>query len=96
MNTKFEADWHFIKNNKQKIIQNNKKKENENRIHHDYGVNDEVLYEVKPTLSKYGQTMWDGPFKVVKANDNGTVRLQKGIITETVNIRRIKPYKNPN
>ena len=28
-------------------------------------------------------------------NDNGTVRLQKGAVTDTVNIRRIHPYTVP-
>jgi hypothetical protein len=93
MNTKFEADWHYIKTNKQKIIKTNNKKENNSRLRHEYKVNDDVLCESKPNLAKYSQTIWDGPYTIVKVNDNGTVRLRKGIITETINIRKIKPYK---
>jgi hypothetical protein len=92
LNQKFEADWSLIKHNKQKLIQNNNKRENDKRRQHDYQVNDKVLCEGKPTLSKFGSALWEGPFKLVKVNDNGTVRIQKGIVTETVNIRRIKPY----
>jgi hypothetical protein len=93
MNTKFEANWHLIKNNKQKLIQINNKKENNKRLYHEYKVNDRVLSESKPSLAKFGQAIWDGPYEIVKVNDNGTVRLRKGIVTETINIRKIKPYK---
>jgi hypothetical protein len=93
MNTKFEANWHLIKNNKQKLIQINNKKENNRRLFHEYKVNDRVLSESKPSLAKFGQAIWDGPYEIVKVNDNGTVRLKKGIVTETINIRKIKPYK---
>ena len=33
-----------------------------------------------------------GPFPITQINDNGTVRFQKGIIKDAVNIRRIKPF----
>jgi hypothetical protein len=96
LNQKFEADWNFIKQNKQKLIATNNKRENNKRHQHDYLVNDKVLCEGKPNLSKFGSALWEGPFKVIKVNDNGTVRIQKGIVTETVNIRRIKPYHDTN
>jgi hypothetical protein len=35
MNTKFEANYHFIKNNKQKLIQINNKKEFNKRLFHE-------------------------------------------------------------
>lgn len=93
MNTKFEANWHLIKTNKQKLIHINNKKENNKRLYHEYKVNDRVLSESKPSLAKFGQAIWEGPYVIVKINDNGTVRLRKGIVTETINIRKIKPYK---
>jgi Integrase zinc binding domain len=96
LNTKFEADWNFIKQNKQKLIHTNNERENKNRHEHQYKVNDQVLCEGKPNLSKFGSTLWEGPFKISKVNENGTVRLRKGIVTETVHIRRIKPYHAAN
>ena len=33
-----------------------------------------------------------GPYPIIKVNNNGTVVIQRGIIQETINIRRIKPY----
>ena len=36
---------------------------------------------------------YDGPYKIVQVNTNGTVCLKKGAVTDTVNIRLLKPYK---
>jgi hypothetical protein len=58
-------------------------------------VHDRALSESKPSLAKFGQTIWDGPYVIVKGNDNCTVRLWKGIITEIVNIRKMKMGLNP-
>ncbi len=33
-----------------------------------------------------------GPYEITQVNDNGTVRFQKGIVNDVVNIRRIKPF----
>ena len=43
------------------------------------------------TDNKYEQP-YSGPHNVLKVNTNGTVRLQIGPVTDTVNIRRIDPY----
>ena len=94
LNTKFEADWNLIKQNKQKMIQINNQKENNKRKIHTYSVQDQVLCEGKPTLSKYGSTEWSGPYTIVKVNKNGTIRVRKGIVTKTTNIRRVKPYNS--
>ena len=45
-----------------------------------------------PTNLKYGTDAYTGPFKVVQVNDNGTVKIKKGYVTDTYNIRNIKPY----
>jgi hypothetical protein len=34
-----------------------------------------------------------GPHKILEVNTNGTVRLHVGSVTDTVDIRRIEPYK---
>ena len=52
---------------------------------------DKVLYRNK-TDSKYGEDPWKGPYDIVKVNDNGTVRLQIGKFTDTINIRNMKPF----
>ncbi len=34
----------------------------------------------------------DGPYEITRVYDNGTVQINKGVISERVNIRRIFPY----
>ena len=36
---------------------------------------------------------YDGPYNVVAVNNNGTVRIQKGAVTDIVNIRIVTPYR---
>jgi hypothetical protein len=92
LNTKFEANWAFIKERKQKLIIKNNKKENTSRIGHTYRINDLVLYK-NVMDSKFSEDPWKGPYPVEQVNDNGTVRLRMGKVIDTVNIRNIKPYK---
>jgi len=45
----------------------------------------------KGSENKYEQP-YSGPHPIQQVSKNGTVRLQIGAVTETVNIRRIEPY----
>ena len=45
------------------------------------------------TKSKYAKNPYQGPYKVLQVNDNGTVALEMGPVIDTVNIRNVKPYK---
>ena len=91
LNIQFEADWQYIKKRKQEIIDKNNQRENSKRVAHQYQVGDKVL-KVPRDGPKFGRPMYEGPFTVIQVNDNGTLRLQKGTVSETVNIRLIKPY----
>lgn len=91
LNIAFEANWKFIQENKQKLIHKNNQRENAKRIPHTYQVGDKVLFSTK-TMSKFGQDPWEGPYHIRKVNNNGTVCLQMGSVTDTVNIRLIKPF----
>jgi len=95
LNVKFEADWQLIKERKQARINANNQRENQKRKPHTYQVGDKVLYNVvQGTIKpKYGQNPFAGPYEVLRANNNGTVVLQKGPVIETVNIRLIKPFR---
>ncbi len=92
LNTKFVADWDFIKSRKQHIIHQNNVRENRTRIVHDYLAGDKILFksEIK---TKYGDDIWEGPYTIVRVNDNGTVRIKRKKFYDTVNIRLIKPYR---
>ena len=92
LNVKFEADWHLINHNKTKRILQNNAKENRGRLPHTYHINDKVLYKNQHKKSKFGENPWIGPFVILQVNDNGTVHLQMDHITDTVNIRNIRPY----
>ncbi len=37
-----------------------------------------------------------GPFTITKVYDNGTVAINRGRYTETIHIRRLKPYFTEN
>ena len=54
-------------------------------------VGDKVLYRIE-WVSKYNENPYEGPYEIVQVNTNGTVRLKKGAVTDTVNIRLLKPY----
>ena len=94
MNIQFLADWKFIQQRKQKLINQNNQKENSKRIPHEYKIGDKVLMNMTDiTKSKYGSNPFDGPYTVRRVNDNGTLVLEMGPILDTVNIRNVKPFK---
>ena len=53
-----------------------------------------MLYKALEVKSKYAKNPWEGPYTIVQVNDNGTVRLRMGAVTDTINIRLLKPYRN--
>ena len=89
-NIKHVANWKAIKERKQKLIDQNNKKENRKRIQHTYHMGDKVLLLV-PNARKY-ERPYDGPYEITQVNTNGTVRLRQGAVESTYNIRQIKPY----
>jgi protein associated with RNAse G/E len=93
LNTKFEADWKYIRARKQQLIDQNNFNENKKRISHQYKVGDKVLYRID-SMSKFNDNPYEGPYQIVHVYTNGTVRLKMGAVTDTVNIRLIKPYRD--
>ena len=95
LNVSFEADWQYIKERKQTLIQQNNRRENKNRIPHQYAVGDRVM--IKEARSrKHGSDRYSGPHTVTAVYDNGTVQLSKvanngGAVYQTWNIRNIHP-----
>ena len=99
LNIKHEANWQYIKQRKQQLINKNNARENAKRKPHEYKANDKVLVK-NPDNRKFGSNPYIGPFTVTSVNNNGTVELQqdltKGSVTKPWNIRQLKPYKVPN
>ena len=60
------------------------------RNNHQYKVGDKIL--VKRKKDSKHELEFMGPFLITQINDNGTVRFQKGIINDAVNICKIKPF----
>ena len=97
LNIKYEANWQYIKQRKQQLINKNNALENAKRKTHEYKINDKVLVK-NPDNRKFGSNPYIGPFTVVSVRDNGTVILQQdliqGSVTKPWNIRQLKPYKD--
>ena len=93
-NTKFEANWQYIKDRKQKLINSNNKKENASRKPHEYKVHDLVMVKTIQD-TKYGKNPYEGPYPVTHINDNGSLRIKKGAVQHTYNIRNVHPYHSP-
>ena len=89
-NIQHTANWEYIKQRKQRIIDLNNKRDNSKRQQHVYRVGDKVLLN-RGTENKY-ESLYIGPLDIMKVNDNGTVRLKVNAVEDTYNIRRIIPY----
>jgi hypothetical protein len=89
-NIQHTANWEYIKQRKQQIIDNNNRRENATRKEHTYSVGDKVLLR-RGTENKY-EAPFSGPYKILHVNDNGTVRLMVKSVEDTYNIRRLVPY----
>ena len=71
---KHTANWEYIRQRKQKnLINKNDKRENAGCIIHEYKVGEKVLLK-RGNENKY-ESPYQGPFEILKVNDNGTVRL---------------------
>ena len=97
-NTRFEANWQFIKERRRNVIQQNNDRENAKRTPHTYKVGNTVMIE-QYQHRKYGQPKYNGPYVVDTVNDNGTVRLRHatangGTVYQTWNARNIHPFKD--
>jgi hypothetical protein len=90
-NLPFVADWNRIKTNKQKLINKSNARENNKRLPYKYKKDDQVLL-YKPGIRRKLSTPKEGPYQILKIHSNGTVRIRRGIIQETVNIRRLEPF----
>ena len=91
INTKFIADWDYIRQRKQNVIRQNNIRENAKRTLHTYTVGDKVMMK-RHNQTKYGGPQYEGPYEIVAVNDNGTVRLKRRKFYDTLNIRNVKPY----
>src|SRR5210317_1943070 len=90
LNVKHEADWEYIRQRKQKLINQNNQNKNAKQIPHVYNVADKLLL-ARRNKNKY-KAPYDGPFTILRVFDNGTVCLKVKNVVDTYNIRRLEPY----
>ena len=87
----FEANWDDIRQQKQKLINDNNTRENKKRKYHDYRVGDQVLYRRRKT-AKHNRP-YDGPFTITHVHSNGNVTIARDSrVKQRVNIRLIHPF----
>ena len=77
------------------MINKNNARENLKRIKHVYKVNDLVLVKNERS-TKYGQDAYNGPWTILEVRNNGTVKIEKGAVSDVYNIRNITPYTSLN
>lgn len=91
LNTKFEANWQMIRQQKQKRINKNNIAENAKRKPYTYSLGQRVMI-LQDSSRKFGTNAYKGPYEITTINPNGTVRLRIGAVQQTYNIRNIHPY----
>ena len=69
----------------------NNERENRSRLPHKYKIGDLVLVDVPGIKAKLSPPR-KGPYRVVRVNTNGTVRIQRGAISQSINLRRLSPF----
>jgi transposase InsO family protein len=85
------ADWEFIREHRQQLIDQRLIAANRKRFAYDYHIGDEVLkLEYKPNKLS---TRAKGPYRIIEVHTNGTITIQLNNNTiERISIRRVKPY----
>jgi hypothetical protein len=82
---KFKANWAEIKARHQEEMRHNNERENKGRKIHDYKVGDRILLTDSRKKSKLSPPR-EGPYQVEHVYTNGTLLIQRGAVSERVNI----------
>ena len=85
------VDWRAITLRKQKQVDRDNLRENSRRVNYDYAEQDKVY--VKPDgIYRKLDYQKKGPYTITQVHANGTVRIDRGNVSERINIRRLEPY----
>ena len=90
-NIPFEADWTKNGEFRQAQTKRNTDRKNAQRSDYDYAIGEQVLVRKYGILRK-SETKWTGPYYITAVHTNGTIRIQRGALSERLNIRRVKPW----
>ena len=91
LDLKFEPNYNEMWAKKEKRINYDNVRENSKRAYHDYKVN-EYVYIIRDGQYRKLEGDKQGPFQITEVFSNGTVRPQKGVVSEHLNIRRLTPH----
>jgi len=90
-----QIDWNSIHQERLQQLAASNNEENRSRIDKNYLPGDQVLI-VLDADERRGQPKLNqptkGPYTITRVHTNGTVELDRGHFTETINIRRLKPF----
>jgi hypothetical protein len=89
------VDWTAVNNERQKLLQASNTKENQSRDPKRYSPGDQVLIVLDADECRSEPKMsapTKDPFTITRVHANATVDINHGNTTETINIRRIKPF----
>ena len=87
-----DIDWTAIKENKQIKINKNNDRENSKRVPHIYQRGDYITLK-KPGILRKLAISREGPYKVVRHNNNGSILIEKAPTNiKNVNVRRVTLY----
>ena len=87
--TIFSTNWHYLSKRRYHHILYDNTRENSSRIEHLYQIGDVIMLRVPKLNRKKTSSIAEGPYIVKKVNDNGTLLIDKGTVTEIVSIRRV-------
>ena len=92
LNVQLVADWQSIARNKEQLVNDNLRRANARRRHHDYVPGQQVLKKVHDPTKLGVRT--SGPYTIERVHVNGnlTLTLRPGL-SERINIRRVIPYR---
>ena len=85
------ADWTEIGKRRQVLVERNSARENKRRIDFDYAFGQKVLL-IKDGILRKAEDKHEGPYVITQVHTNGTVRIQRGSVSERLHIRRLTPY----
>jgi len=88
------ADWTSIGQRRQNRTDYENLRENKRRVDYDYQVGQKIMVRQDGTILRKAEDKWTGPFVITAVHTNGTIRIQRGTMSERLNIRRVTPYYN--
>jgi transposase InsO family protein len=87
------ADFELIRQRRQAVVDENRRRQNLRRHFHDYNIGDEVLIINQDVFHPRLAPVTQGPYVIQQVHVNGTVTILRAPnVYERINIRRLRPY----